>query len=142
MDRGWWKAYIDEVRRSFQGTLVTSFAHCYGAKRIGIEDFPNSGIGAIFEAVGNGASRIILLGYDCQHTEGRAHWHADHPKGLGNAKTVQDWPAMFDRAAKSLKDIEIVNCTRQTALTCFVRADLEQVLNDDQNDCDVAMARQ
>ena len=37
------------------------------------------------------AKNIILLGYDGQKTNGKAHWHADHPRGMGNAGPVDKW---------------------------------------------------
>jgi len=129
MDRAWWKAYIDEVREVFKGRYVTSFAHCHGAQRIGVEDTPNSGAGAIMTAVHYGARRIILLGYDCQHTGGKAHWHEDHLAGLGNAASVDKWPAQFQRLADKLEDVEVINCTRETALSCFRRMGLEDALS-------------
>ena len=42
-------------------------------------------------AMAGGAKRVVMLGYDCQHTGGRAHWHPDHGGHLGNAKTIDRW---------------------------------------------------
>lgn len=75
-----------------------------------------------------GASRVVLLGYDCQHTGGRAHWHGDHPRKLGNAGSVDKWKFHFRKLAKELLGIEIVNATRQTALEAFPRVSLEDAL--------------
>ena len=87
----------------------------------------NSGAGCIALAAHLGARKIIMLGYDCQHTGGRAHWHGDHPPQLGNARSVGRWLESFARLAESLT-CEVVNATRETALTCWPRVDLEQAL--------------
>ncbi|MBB1060421.1 hypothetical protein [Marilutibacter spongiae] len=78
-----------------------------------------------------GAGRILLLGYDCQHTGGRTHWHGDHPPGTaGNAapKTVRKWPGQFRQVRQHMGRIPVINATRETALDVFPRAELEQVL--------------
>src|SRR5690606_3786458 len=91
----------------------------------------NSGAGAIALAAAWGARRIILLGYDCQYAAGKRHWHGDHPKGTaGNAspQSVAKWPAQFRDLLPHVRGIEIINATRQTALTVFARATLEDAL--------------
>lgn len=77
-----------------------------------------------------GAKRIILLGYDMQKTNGQSHWHGDHPKGLGSAGKIAEWPSEFERLKRNNPTIEIINCSRETALTCFARRPLEEVLNE------------
>lgn len=87
----------------------------------------NSGLRAIELAELLGATKVILLGYDCQIDYG-VHWHEDH-KGISNPtdKVCRDWRIQFAALAKRTK-IEIINCSRRTALTCFARAELEDVL--------------
>jgi len=90
----------------------------------------NSGYQAINLAYHFGVSRIILLGYDMQHTGGKTHWHGDHPKSLNNAAGVANWVKNFKPLAKDLArvGIEVINCTTETALDCFKRADVRDVL--------------
>lgn len=90
----------------------------------------NSGYQAVNLAYMFGARRIILLGFDMQHTGGRRHFHADYPAGMGNAEPVAAWRDRFGRLATALhvRGVEVVNATRQTALTCFPRSDLDEVL--------------
>lgn len=100
---------------------------------ISTENYPvygNSGAGAISLAARGGAKRIILLGYDCQHTGGKRHWHEDHPDRMGNAdhKALKLWGANFSKLAQDYSDVEIINCSRQTALQCFEQKKLEEVL--------------
>lgn len=88
----------------------------------------NSGAGAINLAAHLGAKSIVLLGYDCQHTGGKTHWHGNHPKGLGNAGKVNDWPAQFATLATKLCAVNIINCTRDTRLNCWPKKSLEETL--------------
>lgn len=90
--------------------------------------FGNSGAGAIALAAKAAASRVILLGYDCQKTGGMVHHHGDHPEGLGNAGSMPKWPAQFANLAAAMKGVEVINCSRETALTAFPRGELESVL--------------
>lgn len=92
----------------------------------------NSGHAALSWAVHQGARTVVLLGYDMQHTGGKAHWHDDHPKPLGNFA-----PGMPELCQKNMRtlaaDLErigvrVINCTRETALTCFERRPLEDLL--------------
>ncbi len=127
MDRVWWNAYGKEAA-SFAGLKCTPITGIAGTQRVHAMGSQNSGAGAIVLAVTFGARRVILLGYDCQHTDGKAHWHADHPKTMGNAGSVDKWPKQFADIAKKFSGIDIVNCTRSTALSCFKRAELESEL--------------
>lgn len=90
--------------------------------------YGNSGAGAISLAAQGNAKRIVLLGFDCQKTGGKAHWHGDHPSNLGNAGSIPKWHVRFAEQARDLGYIEIINCSRETALTCFQRAKLEDTL--------------
>lgn len=128
MDRAWWEKYIREVRRSFKGLRYTAVGSCYDVAMSSVHHYKNSGAAAINLAASFGAKKIILLGYDCQHTGGKAHWHSDHPKGLANAGKVATWPAQFNKLAQALVGVEVVNCSRQTALTCWPREELENIL--------------
>jgi hypothetical protein len=125
MDRVWWNHYGKEALANFGGARYSPLVNIAGARRIHSLGSQNSGAGAIVLAVSFGAKRVILLGYDCQHTGGKAHWHSDHPKGLGNAGSVSKWPKQFADIANRFSKIDIVNCTRQTALQCFKRSELE-----------------
>lgn len=128
MDKVWWKEYIKDVRKIFNGRLVTPVHDCYGIPRTLFDAGQNSGLGIISLAYHWRASRIILLGYDCSHTGGKTHWHGDHPPNLGNAGSVNKWPAQFKKFKQQNPNANVINCTRQTKLECFARAKLEDVL--------------
>lgn len=131
MDRDWWKAYGAEAARDFPGEKVAPHGGILGVTRcLELRAELNSGAGAIALAVMRGATRVILLGYDAQLTQGRAHWHPDHTGGLGNAGSVSKWPAQFAELGRRLRNVQLMNASRVTALDCFPRAELGQALSE------------
>lgn len=145
-DGRWWQAHIAAVRASFRGELWTQdvaaavehglqLVRCVDAPGLGrqpltVHSGQNGGYQAINLAYHCGARRIILLGYDMQRTAGRAHWHADHPDGWGNARYPETWVPRFDALAADLEaaGVAVVNATTETALHCFPRLTLEEAL--------------
>lgn len=105
----------------------------YGARLPGLGKYDlhygdNSGYQAINLAYLLGATKIVLLGYDMQMTGGKAHWHTDHQKPLNaGGSDLEHWAKLFPQLAIDLaqEGIEVVNCTRETALTCFKRQTIE-----------------
>lgn len=137
-DDRWWRHHHAEVAGAFRGHRVTCAANgrAYGAHTLRLlrfRPFGNSGAAAISLAALAGARRVILLGYDCQHTNGRAHWHEDHPAPLGNAGSVAKWPAQFAQVAlyARLRRCVVINATRDTALNMFPIVPLEQALDEE-----------
>lgn len=147
-DYRWWNNnWPDLARANWQGRFMTidpdaaidfrlELAHCEDlhVPMLGLNPNPDvlrhgysGGFQAMEIARMLGARRIVLLGYDYGAT---GHSHAVpgfyHP-------TPSDYGTMitaFDAAADQLKKegTEVINCTRESALTCFVRGDLERVL--------------
>lgn len=138
MDAAWWAMHIAEVRRVFTGECLGYGvdAEKHGARpmrrvRGDWKPFGNSGAGAVSVSALSGVSSVVLLGYDCQHTNGQRHWHGDHPAGTaGNAapQTVAKWPGHFRTLRDAFPGVRITNCSRETALDAFPRANLEDVL--------------
>lgn len=129
MDIKWWEVHLEEARRAFAGRMVNPWRHMRGVERVKFNHCRNSGAGAIALAAHWGARRIVMLGYDCQRTGGRSHWHGDHPAGLGNAGSLGRWPSIFQQLARSLAGrVAVINATRETALTCFERQPLSLAL--------------
>jgi hypothetical protein len=128
-DQAWWDAYKSEIDIPAKlWTCSMSASMKYG---LGLLKNPrrhwNSGLCAIELAEAEGADRIVLLGYDCSVRKG-AHWHGDHAKTQNPTQSVcESWCGQFDQLARRTK-IEIINCSRQTALKCFPRAELEEIL--------------
>ena len=130
-DRQWWNQYGAEARAMMKECWTASIdaAERYDVKYREARDFENSGYQAIELAVLEfGADRVIMLGYDMQHTGGKRHWHEDHPGEMENADRVSDWPARFAELPMRFLEVETVNCSRETALTCFRRMALEEAL--------------
>lgn len=138
-DCRWWQVHSREVRETFTGRTLT-FCPKGAAARWGVEttlhredwidSFGNSGTAAISLAIATGASRVVMLGYDCQKTGGRTHWHGDHPRTLGNAISMPGWPKLFRKLAAwaEARRVPVMNASRETALTCFPRVTLEDAL--------------
>lgn len=144
-DSTWWKQYGPAVR-GFQGRRVglslpgqhrsveqLTFRMGAGLGLRRINHGNNSGYQAINFAYLEGARRIVLLGYDMQHFEGRHHWHEDHPSDMGNFNPGMPELCLpkFTPLAADLTErgVEVINATRRTALTCFKRLPLADVLH-------------
>lgn len=129
MDSAWWRRYRRDVEEQFRGERLTvARGRAPGATRVDIPRGGNSGAGAISLAYHRGARRLILLGYDCQYTGGKRHWHGDHPVGLGNCVSLPHFPGQFEEINRHLRGCEVINASRETALTLWPRVDLEEAL--------------
>ncbi len=88
----------------------------------------NGGAQAIQVAVHAGAARILLLGFDMRGE----HWHGAHPKGLTNQKqsSLARWVILYRELATELaaRGVSVINCTLGSALDCFPKEDLDDVL--------------
>lgn len=145
-DGRWWEHYHDEVAKIFKGekwTIDVPAADKYGLNTIGVlndkvwSEHPeaitlggNSGHQVLNLACIKGAKKIILLGYDMKaRKDGIRHWHGDHVNALLQTNPVEylNWRNNFKEASKIIK-AKIINCTVDTALDCFTRAELRDVL--------------
>lgn len=148
-DSVWWKTYGAEVNAcgfagerisatrapksgESYGTVVVKISHEQGlSKSRGIlNGGGHSGYQAIGLAYDRGARKIVLLGYDTQRTNGMSHWHGDHPKNLRQNSPHDAWVKRFPALATDLEKagVEVLNCSRETALSCFRRVGLEAAL--------------
>lgn len=97
----------------------------------GLATGANGGYQAVNIAVLAGASRIVLLGYDCKDAkDGRAHWFGDHPEK--HVRPHATWLTRWRTVAPIAKrlGVEIINCSPESAIDCFTRASIESVLPD------------
>lgn len=87
----------------------------------------NSGYQAINLAYHFGARRILLLGYDFQWTGGTPHWFGEHPRPLNQPTGLGGWIKNFTPLKDDLEaqGVRVVNCTRETALSCFSRSTID-----------------
>jgi hypothetical protein len=91
----------------------------------------NSGFQAVNLAALMGARRIVLLGFDMGLApDGRRHFFGDHPGDLNRASPYRAFIRAFEEAAPiyAARGIEILNASRRSALACFPRVNLEDVL--------------
>lgn len=148
-DQRWWEYHIPNIQKTFTGEKVMKvrddrerkFCSDHGITPIRGTDGrgvgrdclhfgSNSGYQAMNLAYLRGATRIILLGYDMQ-VNGKAHWFGSHPKENGMTDgAYSSYVPRFDSIAVDLtsEGVQVVNCTRETALHQFPRAKLEDVL--------------
>ena len=152
-DNSWWQCpdpgYGRHALREFCGLLVSGSSHTMRAHHIphrevseavyGVNfgDGGNSAYQAINIAVMWGAARILLTGVDCARPG--QHWHGPHSTNnapgtnpIANAReeTAKKWIKAFDRVAPLLaaRGVEVINCTRETALECFPRMTIDEAL--------------
>lgn len=96
----------------------------------GLKNGRNSGYQAINLAVHLGAARIVLLGYDMQAPGNTSHFFGAHPdKSRPPFSLCLQQFATLVGPLRTL-GIDLVNCTRTTALTCFPRRPLAEVLEE------------
>lgn len=138
MDLQWWQTYHSAVERGYKGLRFTQHSQGdkFGALNLrrrvrGYRGYKNSGACAVAAAIHLGASRVVMLGYDGRKVDGKAHWHDDHPKGLGNAGSVKRWPADFELVrglAIKTRGLIVINASRNSVLRHFERQELDQAL--------------
>ena len=98
----------------------------------------NSGSAAISIAANAGAARIILLGFDMKLDKEQQHWHDLYGRNAPrNPKKPRHFP--FDRHLRGFPEIakdakrrgiEILNCCSDSAITCFPKYSLKELLFD------------
>ena len=138
-DQQFWNYYGPKLKW-FKGNKVSRARHRLTDENWRGKGWPrtggNSGHQALQLMIERGHKRVALLGYDHQHTGGKAHFHGDHPRNrhvrLGNAPSCHHWVKQMERTAKELpsRGVEVVNLSRETAITCFPRMTVEQFLAD------------
>lgn len=132
-DHGWWQQHMHEMPEGPERWTCS-----YAAVR----EFPelelfrtnlktrNTGAKAIELAIHLGAKTVVLLGYDCSLKNG-VHWHGLHERTTNpDEKIVGEWADHFQIMADYAKEkgVRIINCSRETALECFERLPLEEVI--------------
>jgi hypothetical protein len=95
---------------------------------IGLKTGRNSGFQAVNLAYHLGGTRILLLGYDMGYTNAKQqHWH--EPDFPGSSPYAQ-FRQSFETIVQPLQaaGVELINCSRETALTCVPRMSLRDAL--------------
>lgn len=88
----------------------------------------NSGFQVANLAVLQGAARVILLGYDMGFKPGQDKhwWEKEYPRNSRDSNYA-DWLKRWEAAAP-LIPVPVLNASRQSAITCFQRVNLREVL--------------
>jgi hypothetical protein len=146
-DPKWWGWHGEDVSARCHGLKYTlehsEAAEKAGAQRLnyrfggGICTDPTTvctgghgGFQAINVSVHLGASRILLLGYDLQADPSHGHHHHHRPHPDHSVVPYGAWRTVYETLMAPLDalGIEILNCSRATAITAIPRARLEDVL--------------
>lgn len=133
-DNRYWKAFYKEIDaagiKAKRYSRSSNAEKAVGAKYVKTRmkgDY-NSGQLAIEMAVNAGAELIVMLGFDAS-VENGVHCHGSHGKTPDpNPARCKRWLGQFERIPKFYPNANIVNCSRQTAIECFPRDTLENVL--------------
>lgn len=146
-DLRWWSWHYQEVMRTFPGLKYGTSKGLTKYKGVqilrntggkGLETDPtglrhglNSGFRAVNLAYHFGARRIILIGYDMSRGDDPKrleHWHGDHP--VPSRSPYDQFRRYFASIVEPLQQagVEVLNCSRRTALECFPVVALEEAL--------------
>jgi hypothetical protein len=128
-DLRWWVHYWDSIDIGAEKWTLSSNAagvfniNWHNSKRI---KGYNSGLLAIEMAIHFGAALVLMLGFDASLENG-VHFFGPHV-GIANPNKsgCERWLGYFEALAKDHKNI--INCSRETAITCFPRQSLEAAL--------------
>jgi hypothetical protein len=89
----------------------------------------NSGFAAVNFTMHCGVRRVLLVGFDMRKVAGQGHFFGEHPAPLRNTVNYGKYVREFEKAAaKPYPGVEIINCTPNSALTCFPYVDLATAL--------------
>ena len=144
-DHDWWDVYYHEVKKNFKGRRFTkedavrddiNTSSLYDIERISAKNGEglgrehlvygqNSGYQAVNLAYILGAKTVVLLGFDMNPS---GHWFGEHAEQKLNKRSpYHQFIDCFESLKPERYDLEIINCTRQTALHCFPCVPLERV---------------
>ena len=128
-DLSWWRKHPEA--KQFSGSK-------YSANRIGdgveqvrsplVTSCSNSGVLALEVAKRQGATRILLLGFDMHGT----HYFGKYTNGCTNTTEARRkvHHSQFARWGRANRNIEVINCTEGSALACFPKARLDDFCSD------------
>lgn len=93
----------------------------------------HGGFQALNIALNMGFKKIILLGYDCKaDNPNNRHWFGNHPQTIAKNSPYRTWVDIFEKAARTLyqwENVDVVNCSRDTAINAFRIGDLKKEIS-------------
>ena len=125
-DRGWWRKYPEAMELTGSKYSMTKWPDVEKVSVPYLGQVCNSGVLALEVAKNRGAKRIILLGFDMHGT----HFFGQYRNGLRNTTPTQraQHHKQYEQWARANKDIQVINCTNGSRLTCFPKASLDEGL--------------
>jgi hypothetical protein len=88
----------------------------------------HSGFQALGFALSCGATRILLLGYDCGPIRGQRNAHKDREPAFMRQAPWPQWLRPYEAVPKQWPNVEIVNCAMESNLQTFQKRPLREVL--------------
>lgn len=128
-DANWWRQHPAARASAAEKWCANGdFKDVPRMRRSGIYTNTNSGLLGLYYAVGQGATRVLLLGIDMKGT----HYFGQH-KNLPNTppSRFQFFIEQFRDASKRIGSTEVINCNPDSALDVFPRMTLEEALADE-----------
>lgn len=124
-DSAWWHQYPEALRLPCARYTMHEVR---GVERVKVAGYlsVNSGVLGLEVARSKGASRVLLLGFDMHGT----HFFGKYMNGLSNTTDQRRRMhlAQYARWTKRNQDIQVINCTEGSSLTCFPMARMENFL--------------
>lgn len=138
-DEEWWDAYKPEFSGE-KWTINENASKKYGLNHINydsqlifsakdiIATGNNSGFQAMNLAYLHGYKRIILLGFDYMNSG--QHWFGKHKGSLQKSPDMRRWVQHMRKAQPIMESlgIDVINCTRETAIDCFKQMPITEAL--------------
>jgi hypothetical protein len=88
----------------------------------------HSGFQALQLAITCGASKTILIGYDCGVTQAGRNCHTDRPECFKRDANMDAWVKPYRRIRSEWPNDEVLNASIQSKIDAFPRVRLEEVL--------------
>ncbi len=126
-DSGWWRKYPEA--RQLPGKKF-GMVQAWDVEIIRLPwsgNAVNSGVLGLECAVREGATTILLLGFDMHGT----HYFGPYKNGLRNTQPLQRAQHLIEYATwwqANRKRVRVVNCTEGSAIECFPKATIETCL--------------
>lgn len=87
----------------------------------------HSGFQALQLAISIGATKVVLVGYDCKPKGQLTNYFGTKCASLHRHSDYKNWPLHYDRLA--IPDgVEVLNATTDSAITAYPKVELESVL--------------
>ena len=125
------KYSIAAIRGKWPGVVVLKCGRKHGLELAPthLATGGNSGYQAINLCVHFGIRRVLLLGYDMGlDAKKRSHWFGEHPSGRQSSYASFQAAFMTIGAPLQAIGVDVINCSRHTALKCFPRMPIDEAL--------------